>query len=405
MSLMKQNLEPSIIGACRRGTASLVLGLGVVFPSSGMAAEIWRGDYETGNFLQWHQQTDSTTPSYIQIPSYGRPPAPSPLTGSKPTSYYGDGSLLELVTSPVRQGRYAAKFTVKNSANGSEPADCDGSGTSNEDCGRRRTELTVQQTLPRYYNAMPYMTERWLSVSHYVPADFNAVSDGWGPIVYQIKPLIESGLSPCFSIQIRKPPTSTGEPASWMIKHLTSDVINPSRADLPWQKGAEYSAFFPAADGSGNGADLRADFPSQTASQAALADLNEGGWTDWVIRIKYDARGPAAGGTGFLDVWKRAGDKAWVHVLKITPRVISRGDFTFDRGICYNSPPTDTSPGGFGIKAGLYMDKYQVWNQANNWVIYNDNIKVADANSTFDDMVPITESSIEPKPPTIMTVQ
>lgn len=405
MSLMKQNLEPLIIGACRRGTASLVLGLSVVFSSSGMAAEIWRGDYETANFLQWHQVSDTMTPNFSQMPSYGRPPAPSPLTGSKTTSYYGDGSLLELVTSPVRQGRYAAKFTVKNSANGSEPADCDSSGGLNENCNRRRTELTVQQTLPQHYNAMPYMTERWLSVSHYVPADFDSVSDSWGPIVYQIKPLIESGLSPCFSIQIRKPPAATGEPASWMISHLTSDVVNPTRDDVPWQKAAQYTAFFPAADGSGNGSDLRADFPSQTASQSALADLNKGGWTDWVIRIKYDARGLTAGGSGFLDVWKRAGDKAWVHVLNITPRVISRGAFTFDRGICYNSPPTGSSPGGFGIKAGLYMDKYSVWNQASNMVIFNDNIKVADANSTFDDMVPTDENGLLPKPPSILTVE
>lgn len=405
MSTVAKNGKFSVCVACTRASATLALALLATLPFTCEAAEIWSGDFETGNFLQWHIAGDTNTPYYWQVPLYGRPPAPVPITGSKPASYYGDGSLLELVTSPVRQGRFAAKFTVKNSVNGREPADCDGSGGAYETCEKRRTELSVQQTLPKHYNAMPYMSERWLSTSYYVPADFDTVSGPWGPIVYQIKPLIDPSLSPCFSIQIKKQPTATGGSMSWVIGHMTSDVVNPTRDDVPWQKTVLYTASFPAADGSGDGSDLRADFPNQTVSQDALADVNKGGWTDWVIRIRYDARGSAAGGAGLLDVWKRSGNSDWVHVLHITPRMISRGALTYDRGICYNSPATGASPGGFGIKTGLYMDKDTVWSLPNNLVIFNDNVKVADANSTFDDMVPFTEETVQPKPPSILIVK
>jgi hypothetical protein len=90
--------------------------------------------------------------------------------------------------------------------------------------------------------------------------------------------------------------------------------------------------------------------------------------------------------------------------LHLTPRLISRGDLTFDRGICYNSPASGTNPGGFGIKAGLYMDKYQVWNLSSNRVIYNDNIKIGDAKTVFADLVPDVVSLSPPSPPNPVTI-
>jgi hypothetical protein len=70
---------------------------------------------------------------------------------------------------------------------------------------------------------------------------------------------------------------------------------------------------------------------------------------------------------------------------------------TFDRGIGYNSPASGSNNGGFGLKAGLYMHKNQVWNLANNRVIYMDNIKVGDQNSSLAEMSP--EGTVKQAPP------
>jgi hypothetical protein len=205
------------------------------------------------------------------------------------------------VTSPVRQGRYAAKFTVKNSANGTEPDDCDGAGSSNPVCTRRRTELNVQSTLPRFYDAMPYMSERWMSVSHFVPTDWDDTGNGFGVTIFQVKPLNDSvGHSNCFAIDIEK--------GSWTIKHRWSDVKD-RQDSLPWQYSMFYAGNYdgqpyPRADYWPDGL---ADFPSANESHAALRSLNKGGWTDWVVHMKYDSRGSHDGGTGFLTVWKREG--------------------------------------------------------------------------------------------------
>lgn len=345
---------------------------------SGLArAEIlWSGDYETGDFSQWHG--DSSAPNFSQMPGYGRPPD------------YGDGSLLELVTSPVRQGRYAAKFTMKNSLNGSEPEDCDVQSV----CDRRRTELTGQRSIPLFYNAIPYMSERWLSVSHFVPADWDSGGGGWGPVVWQVKPLNEYALSPNLSIAI-----SNG---NWSITHRWTDVENPSSADVPWQKQMFYTGNYdgqpyPRSDFWPEGL---ADFPDTATSHAALQSLNKGGWTDWVIQAKFDARGKNAGGTGFVNVWKREDNGSWIHVLNILPKVTSRGGVTFDHGIGYNSPANGSNPGGFGIKAGMYSSVSAVWDLPRNRVIYNDNLRVGSESATFSLMSPDGSSpGSQPPPP------
>src|SRR5690606_24864506 len=123
--------------------------------------------------------------------------------GHRADNYFGDGSCLELVKSPVRQGKYAAKFTVKNSANGTEVnnRDCDGSPTKAK-CNRRRSELWMHKGMPTHFNGMPYMGEVWTSISHFVPEDWESKGSGWGPLVYQIKPLNEYGLSPTVGIEL-----------------------------------------------------------------------------------------------------------------------------------------------------------------------------------------------------------
>jgi hypothetical protein len=365
---------------------------------------LWSGDYETGNFLQWHMQDDSSLPHFSAIPAYGRPKNSSGY-GERHESYYGDGSLLEIVTSPVRQGKYAAKFTVKNSKSGVEPDDCDVPLPS---CNRRRTDLTVHGTLPRYYNAMPYMSERWMSVSHFIPSDWDSGGKGFGPLLFSVKPLNESGLSGNFSIEISD--------NAWIIWNRWSDVRNPAKSDVPWQQQMFYAGNYdgqpyPRSD---NWPDGMADFPNVAASHDALRSLNKGGWTDWVIHVNYDARGKSSGGKGFLTVWKREDSGPWVKVLHVLPKSTTRGGVNFDHGIGYNSPPGGGSnPGGFGIKAGMYMAKGQVWDLSRNRMMYNDNIKVGSQKATFAMMSPDGSSpgdaaqgrTAPPRPPDLGPVE
>ncbi len=404
MSRTKLSWLGSRKGSARSGQTKRTVFAGMVLmalPGFAAAADIiWSGDFETGNFLQWHITHDTATPFYAGIPQYGRPKAPSPLSGSKPTSYYGDGSLVQLVTSPVRQGRYAAKITVKNSANGREPYDCDSGGT---ECQRRRTELQMHRALSDHYNAMPYMSERWISASYFVPSDWDSVN-GRGKMLHvmQVKPRNDGqAIGPALSVQLLND--------GWHVRHKWDDKVDPVGSDVPWQQSMEYSADSPSAS---DWPDGMTDYPDAAASRSALADMNKGGWTDWVFKVKFDARGSKQGGTGYIDAWKRADNGPWVKVLHITPKVTTRGGMTFDHGICFNEPPLDGNNGGFDFQAGFYMEKDQVWDLRANRVIYLDNAKVGNSAATFADMAPdgsspggsTSTADSKPLPPTDLQV-
>jgi hypothetical protein len=384
------DLTAKTLDILRHGFRILFL---LLLPIIGWAERIWSGDYETGDYTQWHFKSDPSFPLFNGIPAYGRPVAPVPNHTSAPDSYYGNGDLMGLVTGPVRQGRYANRLTVKNSKNGRVPDDCD-----NGNCTRRHTYLNAHLVVGDDGVTLPYMGERWISISHYLPADWDAQNgEGWGPTVFELKSPETNDISPTFAISVKN--------WGWQIYHRWSDAVNPNtRTDdvLPWQYEMFYDARYPTKD---KWPDGLADFP-ETESQSALADLNIGGWTDWVIRVKFDARGSANGGTGLLTVWKRAGLGDWIKVLHITPKKITRGGLTFDHGIGYNVPRS-----GFGPLAGLYMDLDQVWNLPNNRVIYNDNIKIGDANTSFSEMSPDGSSpgsvvqQKRPLPPVMITEQ
>lgn len=339
------------------------------------ASILWTGDYSTGDFKQWHTDSDANAVTFWQIPEYGRPIQ----YGGQNAGHVGDGSLLSLVTNPTRGSPYSAKFTCKNSVNGSEPADADFPYPT---LTRRRTELTVQQTLPIYYNAIPYQQERWASFSCFIPVDWDNGGTGFGPLLFQIKPLNEgpTGSGSCFGIVIDR-----GQ--YWRVYHVWSPTLD-NHGGLPWQ----YEMFY-TGDYEGGGPyprsdfwpDGLADYPNVAASQAALASVLKGGWTDWVLNFKMDARTVAGGGVGFLKLWKREGSGPWIQVLHIQPKTVDRGGLNFAHGIGFNSP-AGSNNGGFGIKAGLYMDKEQVWGLANNRVVYNANIKVGSAAATFSQM-------------------
>ncbi len=373
----------------------------VVAPGIGTAETIWSGDYSTGDFTQWHRHDDRNAVSFNQVPEYGRPVQ----YGKQVSNHIGNGELLSLVAATERtvngihypkgptrgSSEYAAKFTVKNSANGSKPRDCDGG-----ECRRRRSELTVQSTLPEVYDALSYGSERWISVSHFLPSDWDDSGDGWGVLVFQVKPRSDGGgVGPCIDIEVTN--------GHWQVRHAWTDKKD-FRSQIPWRQSIRYSPTYPES-GSETG-DLLADFPDVSESRAALADLNKGGWTDWVFHVVFDARGSKEGGEGLLEVWKRAGEGPWVKVLHIEPKEVTVGNKTLDRGICYNSPA------GFGIKAGMYMDEAQVWDLDDDRVLYNANIKVARASASFAAMSPdgssptgevrVAEKEAAPLPPVVL---
>ena len=385
-----------------------VLTCAVCVGSASVNADIiWSGDFSTGNFLQWHKQTDNQVVMFSQVPPYGRPPQ----YGGQGSIHIGDGSLLSLVAETQRTvndfsyamgptrgtSEYSAKVVVKNSADGDEGADCDVPYGSAPNCKVRRTELTVQGTLPLYYDALPLMSERWLSYSVYVPPDWDDLGNGWGITLFQLKSQSPNTL-PMFEIQIHQ-----GE---WQIMHRWTDIPNGTQADgaFPWQHQMKYTPNYPRV-GSSEWSDVR-DFP-EDQSQAALGSVLKGGWTDWIMQVEFDPFGTDKNGSGFLTLWKREGSGPWVKVLHIRPKETTRGGLTFNHGIGINHE------NGFGIKSGMYGSKSQFWDLAKSRTIYVANIKVGDSTSRFSEMspdgtAPGDTGSVEqavPKPPEISPIE
>lgn len=384
---MEMNEETSI---SRGALPGLVAGLLVMMlPAISAADVIWRGDFSTGDFTQYHGSTSRNEVHFHLIPAYGRPIQ----YGQQAPGHVGNGDLLSLVArtsrtidgirypqGPTRGGEYAAKLTVKNSANGSSSADADPTGDPN----RRRTQFQLQKMLSEQYNALPHMGERWLSYSVYLPANWEEKRGDWGPSLFGLKPRNDGGaVSGTLSLGI--------DDDSWQISHRWSPVLNPAGDDVPWQQQMNYTGNYqstgrpyPNNNDWPNGMD---DFPNVQQSYAALQSLNVGGWTDWIFHVKFDHRGSLSGGTGWATVWKREDSGPWIKVLDIRPRVISRGGMTFDRGIGYNVP-RGTNNGGYGMNFGLGGSKDVYWDAARNTEIYIANIKIADGRTTFDEMTP-----------------
>lgn len=387
-------------------TAAVLVSFAIA-PSTVAADIIWNGDFSNGDLTQYHVVTGPGSVKFFSVPEYGRPIQ----YGDQNPDHVGNGELLSLVSSSARtvngvsypQGptrgssQYAAKFTVKNSINGAEPADCD---PTPGNCARRRAQLKMQTTHPAYYGALQHMEESWVSFSFFVPSDWSNSGSGFGPIIMGIKMADDSyNNTGWFGIDI--------ENNAWKILHRWSDSLRPGT--LPWQQSMFYQGNYdgqpyPRSDSWPDGL---VDFPDIAASQAALTSVNTGGWTDWVLHFRQDHRGSDQGGTGFLDVWKREDSGPWIRVLAITPHETTRGGMTFNYGIGFNLAASSST--GSGTVVGLYMDKNRVWNDSNDRVIYVANHKIGDSNTVFSSMSPDGSSpnagpapaATRPKPPVI----
>jgi len=362
---------------------SIVGTLLCVVPTVTYAEIVWSGDFSEGNFKQYHYLDDPNEVRFFSVPVYGRPIQ----YGFQNAIHVGNDELLSLVAATPRiingisypsgptrgNSEFSAKFTIKNSANGIEPADCDTQG----DCNLRRSQLKMQATHQDWYQALPHMGERWVSWSFYLPADFWRDGSGFGPILAGIKQRRDSyANSGYFRMSI--------ENDAWEIKHGWHGEKSPS--SHPWQYTMFYSGNYdgqpyPRSDYWPLG--LR-DFPDEDASVAALQSVNVGGWTDWILHYKQDHRGSVDGGTGFMTLWKREDSGPWVKVLHILPKETDRGDgFTFDHGIGYNIEGS-----GAGTVIGMYMRKSRAWGAPENQFVFGANHKIGDENTTFSEMSP-----------------
>lgn len=403
------------IRICADVQVGLLVFILTLTPTVNAAESVWKGDFSTGDFSQYHYPGTSDV-RFWSIPQYGRPVQ----YGNQGAEHVGDGSLLSLVATTERTvngvyypagptrgtSEYAAKFTVKNSRNGIEstntdPSDCDGNRT--KICTRRRTQLKMQATHADDYNAIPHMQETWIGFSHYLNDDWWTGGHGFGPVLFGIKHRDDSyKASGVFRLKIQN--------GAYAITHSWYPDLSPTDQGAkfdhdidPWQYKMEYYGNYdgqpyPRSDYWPLG--LR-DFPDEADSVAALQSVNYGGWTDWVFHWISDHRGSADGGQGILEIWKREDSGPWVKVLNIEPKVTHRGDKNkeFDHGIGFNHPA------GYGSIIGLYMDKNQTWDAPNNHVAYFANHKIFGADGSFADVSPdgsvpgdaITQ--IKPRPP------
>ncbi len=355
-----------------------------------------------GNYKDYHGASSSSVIMNL-YPEHGRPIQ----YGNQLAGHVGSGELGKIVhrtggtfTSSgksidypagfVREGDFSFYFTVRNAANtvndptNASISDCD---VPFPTCIRRRSQNSAVPIGTAVYDALPLRTERWATFSVYIDSDWDPDipdPDG-GPIVYEFKPSHGGGI-PTFWITPRN--------GGWNVYHATTDdgrfSVRPENcAEIKypgeecWQKqmfyGSDNGNKYPSDNGWPDGLQ---DYPNRASSEAALNSINIGGWTDWVIHWKPDHRGVAAGGSGFIELFKRENLGAWVKVLDIRPvDNMSRGGITFDRGISFNTAK------GFGHAIGLYFadtsDALKASPQREVWI---DNIKFGNENAACSDI-------------------
>ena len=390
---------------------------------------LWNGDFSTGNFTQWPNNSDNLynvgllfcpprgAPAAVNVPlgntySY-RPAATWVMDGQSYTwgGGAGDGSNVNLVRTAGAavqayavgntrgSSQYAARFVAKArppsvggiDGTGKEPDDGD---IPTLDLDRRRSELQVKNSVIKVYSPNVHLKTRWYSISIFNPSNQPGLSGStwggdWGPSHFGLLKVIQR---PGGVLGIGRDETVSGS-GGWEISTDHSDNPNTLPTDplSTWYQTCRYRVITPTED-----PELIPDFPDQAASIAALSDPNIGGWTDFVIKIKFDYRVPSDGGVGKLDVWMRKGSSAaidaypqpWVHVIQQLPKVLARtAQINLNRGIGFNF--VDGNNGGsVGPYIGNYMSKGNVWGMPRDFVVHIANCKIGDDSCTFSQMSP-----------------
>jgi hypothetical protein len=411
---------------------AFLVGVSLIFAAPFAVAEIvWDGSFESGDYNSYPW----AVPGKIEFWGMNRNLRPKRYSAEQNDSaQIGNGTQSGIVhrtgttvtksfgsvaypAGPVRAGNYAARITVRNSTNGSEPQDCGES--DNGRCEYRRTEIWTwggrdSNFMAHYLNALPQFQERWISYSVFLPSNFAMASaSGFWPIVLQIKPRWGGrSMSPTFAIALH--PTQ-----GWSLTHrthpeITNNLIQHGLAPGPgeFNYNNAHDTEYRKTTGQGFKDYLAVDFPEANASRTALGELGVGQWTDWVIHLKADPRGPSDGGTGFMRVWKRTGAGKWTQVLDIVPREFDVGGYRLNRGVFLNDPGGATGNrnpipanwantlanasgekyseqnGGFSVMTGFYGARDYFWNAPRDVTIYIDNVKVGSAAAKFEMMSP-----------------
>lgn len=286
------------------------------------------------------------------------------------------------------------------------------------------------------FNMLPSQQTRWASVSIRLPpaSEFTfgklgrPVADQgrpykWGPTLVMWAPE-DNVLDEILAIRLTGEDTylngrPSSTPVSWQFTHIWDTRFNPT-SDPHYSQIFRYSGFSPNADGSGEWADVR-DFPTDTqyagltgaaACRAALANLNQGNWTDFVARIRPDMRTVEQGGQGSIELWMRFGGATyhdaspnpWIKVLNIRPKTMTHpnrgytGSGTIDgysytgglfrHGIACNLEPGSTATTSLSYSIGMYVATENVVWHRSNMNIHFANMKVGDSACSFNQMSP-----------------
>lgn len=388
---------PNICQSFRYLKVSILGILLAIVPAVSVADIVWDGRFPEKTWYPAYNALNEDWVAFFHTQPYGRPP--QTFDNKIHPIHIGNGETLSLESSPTRGSNYSMKFTVKNSANGSESRDCDPA----TNCANRRSNMQMTSAFTEN-GVLPYHTERWLSFSIYLPSDFDGSGSGWGPVIWGSKSSLEDKPG-MFGLMAQN--------NKWKLIHRYYDEqMHNNNVDAlsSWWLTAEYTPSFPSSTNWPQGL---VDFPDEAKSKAALANLNKGGWTDFIWHWKTDVR-KYEDNDGFLDVYMRAGAGPWTQVLAIRPmKDMARSPSwpetdpqrVYDRGIGQYGPKGNIST------MGLYMDKGRVWNDPHDMVINVDNYKAGDANTTFEMMThdgssfddsPGTNNS-RPMPPNIHT--
>lgn len=363
---------------------------------------LWNGgNVEDGSFDEWHFNSTTAQVQFSTVSSYGRPPnygATGTGAGAATQTQAGDGSLLNIVDvtgsggyplGPTRGGNKAIRFVIKNSVNGTEPADCDIA----TDCRWRRsmlvhTQFTVDVTtvLPKVAILPNNGPVRWISYSIYLDNVFPLVRDNEGVSDFcdlaGFKAGYTVGAGPYeapvngwFGIFVGDNGWSIRD--TWFGRSMSGGVNPPLVSNVDYRYQSSYNGA-----GAHFGSDEWNDGYNHftPTGQAMLANVVRGAWTDFIIKFKTDTVNESLGtNQGFLDLYMRNQGGSWVLVLQIRPINVSNG-LTYFKGIgCDGAYYTN-----FGI--GIYTNKGRTWNAPNNAIAYFSNVKIGDENTTFSQM-------------------
>jgi len=352
-----------------------------------------------GSFDEWHFNTDENQVQFSFVTAYGRPPnygSTGTGAGTANQTQSGDGSYLDIVsassqspypTGPARTGDFAYKFVIKNSvaAGGTaiEPDDCDIA----TDCASRRTHLQDSHmtiATDELVATIPNNAERWMSVSVYLESDFPVDTASGFFALMGLKGAFDVSSGP-YSAPINGWMGLFLGTGGFSIRDtwIGNDMAGGTNPPTVGNQDYRYQFSYGPTGCNDSNQDIHY-VPNVSTAGALLADVNLGGWTDFIFHWRTDPQEvtPISNNTGFYDVYIRHDSDPWSQILAIRPANINFEGLVYEKGIGI------AGEGYTNLSVGLYCAKARIWGAPNNGVAYFDNIKVGDETCNFEIMTP-----------------